>query len=214
MTRVKVCGVTRVEDAVAAVDLGADMIGLNFYPRSPRFVVEEAAGAIAAAVRERHAAIKVVGVFVRAERGEIERIDGAVGLDLLQFHGDEPPEALAPFGARAIKVWRWTGRPSAAELERFAAAWGFLLDARDREGILYGGTGSAWDYADAADLETARPVLLAGGVGPRNVRAAVAAARPWGVDVCSRVESAPGIKDPALLAALFREIRHGETQSA
>jgi phosphoribosylanthranilate isomerase len=158
--------------------------------------------------------VTVVGVFARAERADIERIDRAVGLDLLQFHGDEEAEALAPFGARAIKVWRWGGRPSAADLARFESGWGFLLDAKDRAGVLYGGTGEAWQYADAADLPTAKPVLLAGGVGPRNVRAAVRAARPWGVDVCSRVESAPGIKDPALLAALFREIRDGETQPA
>jgi phosphoribosylanthranilate isomerase len=211
--RVKICGVTSIADALTAVDLGADMIGLNFHPRSPRLVSASAARAIAAAARGRNAAVAIVGVFVRAERGEVQRLDEAVGCDLLQFHGDEEPEELAPFGARAIKVWRWAGRPPAAELERFAPAWGFLLDAKGR-GDLYGGTGEAWDYAQAADLPTAKPVLLAGGVGPRNVRAAVAAARPWGVDVCSRVESAPGIKDPALLAALFREVRDGETQSA
>jgi phosphoribosylanthranilate isomerase len=211
---VKICGVTSTGDALMAIDLGADLIGLNFYARSPRFVEPGLAAAIAAAVRGRGAGVQVVGVFVRSPLAELRAVDGAVGLDLLQFHGDESPETLASFGGRAIKVLRWQGRPAAAELARYPSAWGFLLDRREREGGLYGGTGEAWPYAEAADLPTAKPVLLAGGVGPLNVRAAVAAARPWGIDVCSRVESAPGVKARALLEALFREIRDGEAQSA
>jgi phosphoribosylanthranilate isomerase len=197
-----------------AVDLGANLLGLNFHPRSPRLVAVPLAAEIAAAVRARAAGVALVGVFVGAALEELRRIARAVGLDLLQFHGDEEPEALARFGGRAIKVWRWERRPSAAELARFESGWGFLLDRKDREGGLYGGAGEGWDYAEAADLPTAKPVLLAGGVGPHNVRAAIAAARPWGVDVCSRVESAPGAKDRRLLEALFREIRDGEAQSA
>jgi len=212
--RVKVCGVTSVADALMAVDLGANLLGLNFYPRSPRLVAVPLAAEIAAAVRARAAGVALVGVFVGAALEELRRIDRAVGLDLLQFHGDEEPEALARFGGRAIKVWRWERRPTAAELSRFDSGWGFLLDRKDRDGGLYGGAGVGWDYAEAADLPTSKPVLLAGGVGPHNVRAAIAAARPWGVDVCSRVESAPGVKDRGLLEALFREIRDGEAQSA
>jgi phosphoribosylanthranilate isomerase len=208
---VKVCGVTSVDDAVMAVDLGAELVGLNFYPQSPRFITVDVAARISAAVRRRRADVELVGVFVRALPAELERIDGALGLDLLQFHGDEDPETLSPFGARAIKVWRWQGRPSEKELARYASAWGFLLDRRSPQ---YGGTGEAWNYAEAADLPTGKPVLLAGGVGPGNARAAVAAARPWGIDVCSRVERAPGVKDRALLTALFREIRDGEAQPA
>lgn len=212
--RVKVCGVTSVGDALMAVDMGASLLGLNFYPQSPRLVPVPLAAEIAAAVRQRAAGVTVVGVFVNAPLGEMRRVDRAVRLDLLQFHGDEEPDAVERFGARAIKVWRWQRRPTAAELSRFDAAWGFLLDRKDGPARLYGGTGLAWDYAEAAGLPTAKPVLLAGGVGPHNVREAVAAARPWGVDVCSRVESAPGIKDRGLLEALFREIRDGEAQSA
>jgi phosphoribosylanthranilate isomerase len=212
--RVKICGVTSVADGVLATRMGADLIGLNFYPRSPRFISIDMAREVADAVRGERAGVVVVGVFVQSPIGEIERIDTAVGLDLLQFHGDEEPESLAPFGARAIKAWRWEGRPPAAALARFDSAWGFLLDRKDTASGLYGGTGLAWDFAEAAGLDTAKPVLLAGGVGPRNVRAALRAARPWGVDVCSRVESAPGVKDAALLEALFREIRDGETHPA
>lgn len=212
--RVKICGVTSAEDGVLATRLGADLIGLNFYSRSPRFISIEVAREIADAVRMERADVRVVGVFARSAAAEIERVDRAVGLDLLQFHGDEEPESLAPFGARAIKVWRWEGRPSAAALARFDSAWGFLLDRKDTAAGLYGGTGQAWDFSEAAGLETAKPVLLAGGLGPHNVRAALQAARPWGVDVCSRVESAPGVKDAALLEALFQEIRDGETPPA
>jgi len=212
--RVKICGVTSVADGLLAARLGADLIGLNFYSRSPRFISIEGAREIAEAVRAERAGIVVVGVFVQTAIDEIESIDTAVGLDLLQFHGDEKPESLAPFGGRAIKVWRWEGRPPAAALARFDSAWGFLLDRKDTASGLYGGTGQAWDFGEAAGLETAKPVLLAGGVGPHNVRAALRAARPWGVDVCSRVESVPGVKDAALLEALFREIRDGETHPA
>lgn len=213
--RIKICGVTNVVDARRAVEFGADLIGLNFWPRSPRFVAAARAAEIAATVRGRSGgATAVVGVFVRESPVRIAALAHEVGLDLLQFHGDEDEETLAPFGERAIKALRWSGRPPAAWFGRYAGAWGFLLDRQATPGALPGGTGRAWDYAEAADLPTAKPVLLAGGIGPDNVRAALAAARPWGIDVCSRVESAPGVKDPRLLEALFKEARDGEAHSA
>lgn len=213
--RVKVCGVTTVADALLAADLGADLIGLNFYPRSPRHLTQAAAAEIADALRRRAGrAPGVVGVFVAEAPDRIAEIDRVVGLDLLQFHGDESVETLAPYGARALKVLRWSARPPADFFAAFDAVWGFLLDRKTSAGGPWGGSGEAWDYAEAAALPTSKPVLLAGGIGPANVRAALAAARPWGVDVCSRVESAPGVKDPHLLAALFREIRDGAAQSA
>jgi len=213
--KVKICGVTTVDDALLAADLGADLVGLNFYARSPRSLTERAAADIAAALRRRAGgAPAIVGVFVRETPDRIAEIDRAVGLDLLQFHGDESADELSPYGERALKVLRWSARPPAEFFAAFGHAWGFLLDRKTTEGGPWGGSGQAWDYAEAATLPTAKPVLLAGGIGPGNVRAALAAARPWGVDVCSRVESAPGVKDPRLLAALFREIRDGEAQSA
>jgi phosphoribosylanthranilate isomerase len=203
--RVKVCGLTRPADAELAVVLGAGLLGLNFYPRSPRRVDLEMAREIATIVAGR---ALLVGVFVDAPQDEVERVAAAVPLDLLQFHGDEGPAALEPFGGRAIKVLRDERPPDGELLASYPTAWGFLLDRRHQR--LYGGTGETWDFAATAGAGDGRPVLLAGGIGPDNVRAVVAAGRPWGVDVCSRVEARPGVKDPDLLRRLFDEVRDAD----
>jgi phosphoribosylanthranilate isomerase len=207
--RVKICGVTRAVDARRAADAGADFIGLNFFPGSPRFLSIDAAREIADAVRGR---VDLVGVFVNEPLERVEEIAERVGLDLLQFHGDEEAADLAPFGARAIKVVRCAGRPAAAELAGFAGAWGFLLEPRHPR--LYGGAGEEWDFRQAADPPTSKPVFLAGGLGPGNVRRALRQARPWGIDVCSRIESAPGVKDARLLDELWREIENDAQEPA
>jgi phosphoribosylanthranilate isomerase len=211
--KVKVCGVTDPANALAAAGMGADYLGLNFYPGSPRCVDLERAVEIAEAVRGR---TLLVGVFVDAPGAEVERIAGRVGLDLVQFSGSEGPDEVAPFAGRAIKAFRSGGMPSGEELDAYGALWGVLIDAPHAR--LYGGTGIAWDYGSLAGSVgglgefSGRRLFLAGGLGPDNVRSAVAAARPWAVDVCSRVESAPGIKDLELLRRLFQEVRHhGET---
>ena len=213
--RVKVCGVTRVEEARHAVALGAAMIGLNFYPPSPRFLRQERAREIADAVR---GAATVVGVFVDRPRAEVEAIDEAVGLDLLQLHGDESPDYVAAFGEKALQVFRTDGDLSAVALGEFPQAWGFLFDVRPP--TLYGGSGVAWSYgalralmgsAELLDQEgRRRPILVAGGIGPGNASRAARASGAWGVDVCSGVESAPGVKDFHLLDQLFEEVgQHG-----
>lgn len=208
--KVKVCGVTDPENALAAAEMGADYLGLNFFPRSPRFVAVERALEIADAVRGRAA---LVGVFVNAPAAEVEETAARVGLDLVQFSGDEGPEALAPFTGRAIKAFRTGGLPSGEEIASYGDVWGLLIDAP--HAALYGGTGAPWAYGALAGAPglAGRRLLLAGGLGPDNVRRAVESARPWGVDVCSRVESAPGIKDLELLRRLFLEVRNGETQT-
>ena len=203
--KVKICGVTDPANALAAVEFGADYLGLNFYKKSPRYLTIERAREIADAARGR---VPLVGVFVNAAPDEIAETAEQVGLDLVQFSGDEAPETVAPFAARAIKVFRAGHLPGHAELAAWSAVWGVLIDAPHRG--LYGGTGEAWDYEAAIGL-AGRRVFLAGGIGPDNARRAVEAARPWAIDVCSRVESAPGIKDPELLRRLFQEVRHGET---
>lgn len=205
--QVKICGVTEPANALAAVELGADYLGLNFYPGSPRFVETGRALEIASAVAGR---VPLVGVFVNTPAAEIEEISGRVGLDLVQLSGDEGPEAVAPFAGRAIKAFRTGGLPDREEIASYGALWGVLIDAP--HGSLYGGTGAAWDYGSVRQGAPER-LFLAGGLGPDNVRRAVETARPWGVDVCSRVESAPGLKDPELLLRLFLEVRHGETQT-
>ncbi|HEX9945237.1 MAG TPA: phosphoribosylanthranilate isomerase [Thermoanaerobaculia bacterium] len=207
--KVKVCGVTDPANAAAAVELGADYLGLNFYAGSPRFVEVARAREIAGAVGGR---VPLVGVFVNAAAAEVEEIAGRVGLDLVQFSGDEGPEALAPFAGQAIKAFRTGALPGRGEIAAYGALWGILIDAP--HGSLYGGTGAVWDYGSIADgAGVAERLFLAGGIGPDNARRAVASVRPWAIDVCSRVESSPGIKDLELLRRLFEEVRHGETQT-
>jgi len=210
--KVKVCGFLDPENAVAAVDLGADFLGLNFCSRSPRYVSPARASLIADAVRGR---VLLVGVFVNSPRQEVAAVAARVGLDYIQFSGDEGPEDVAPFAGRAIKVFRSGGDPGPEALAPYSAAWGLLFDAP--HATLYGGTGAAWSYETVARTVQKLPgrrVFLAGGLGPDNVRQAVAAARPFAVDVCSRVESAPGIKDPELLRRLFEEVQHAQAPSA
>jgi phosphoribosylanthranilate isomerase len=207
--RVKICGVTDPANAAAAVEMGADYLGLNFYKESPRFVTTGRAREIAGAVGGR---VPLVGVFVNAPAAEIAATVERVGLDLVQLSGDEGPEAAAPFAGRVLKAFRTGGLPGAEELAAWSAVWGVLIDAP--HGSLYGGTGEEWAYdgIDGAGAALAgRRLFLAGGIGPDNARRAVAAVRPYAIDVCSRVESAPGMKDLELLRRLFQEVRHGET---
>ncbi|HEV3456322.1 MAG TPA: phosphoribosylanthranilate isomerase [Thermoanaerobaculia bacterium] len=245
---VKICGVTEPEDAVLSAELGAGYLGLNFWPGSPRFVDLGRAQEIAAAVRDycsdrghpshrglpshrghrsqRPAApgVQLVGVFVNPTAAAVAETAAAVGLDLLQFSGDEPAAAVRPFAARAIKALR---RHDPAAAAAHADCWAVLFDAPTADsagnaaagavaataGMEYGGTGRQWDYAAAAGAAAGAGfarVFLAGGIGPRNVRRVVATLRPFAVDVCSGVESAPGRKDPELLRQLFEEVSNGQ----
>jgi phosphoribosylanthranilate isomerase len=207
--KIKVCGVTDPANALAAVEMGADYLGLNFYPGSPRYVSIERAREIAGAVGGR---VPLVGVFVNSPAAAIAETVERAGLDLVQLSGDEGPETVGPLAARTIKAFRTGGLPGGAELAAWSAVWGVLIDAPHR--ALYGGTGEGWNYAGAAGLAgqlAGQCLFLAGGIGPDNARRAVEAARPYAIDVCSRVESAPGIKDLELLRRLFQEVRDGET---
>ncbi len=210
--KVKICGVTTPADARLAVDLGADFVGLNFYRPSPRWIDVDQAARIRASIGD---AARVVGIFVNHTREQVEAIDRQVGLDYLQFSGDESPELVAEFRDRAIRVRRLGGASAAPARIPDEDCWAVLIDrAHDR---LYGGSGESWDYAAAADLalspaDAARPrrVFIAGGIGPGNI-AQVAAAVPgaYAVDTCSGVESAPGHKDRAKLEQLFANLAEG-----
>lgn len=204
---VKVCGITRPEDAELACELGADLLGVNLWPHSPRFVARAAAREIAAVARGR---ATLVGVFVNAPRAAVQEALDQIGLDLAQLHGDEPPEVAVSLGERAVQVFRVTDRFDPETVTRFPRAWGFLFDVHHPD---YGGTGRGWRYELIRDLPTSRPVLVAGGVRPETVREVLARARPDGVDVCSGVESRPGVKDPVKLRRLFEEVCSGAQTS-
>jgi phosphoribosylanthranilate isomerase len=209
--RVKICGITRREDAEAALALGADFLGLNFYAKSARRIEVAEAAQLRRSIGDR---ARVVGVFVNHAAAEVAAIAREVGLDLLQFHGDEGPAELEPFGERAVKVFRVAGPVPVAEMERYPRAWGFLLDSAGAGASPYGGSGQAWEWAAAGVLPRDRPLFVAGGIRPDNVGELLARLSPWGIDVASGVESAPGRKDPALLERFFEEIAHAQAAGA
>lgn len=205
--KVKVCGVRTPEEALLAAELGADFLGLNFHPPSPRCLDFAAAKKIAEVVVARSYKPLLVGVFVHHSPEEADAIRAEIGLDLLQLHGDPEPERVAPIAERVLIARRIAGRPHPDELEpwRQIGVWGLVLDTRHPE--LYGGTGESWDFAAVADVqEEDERLLIAGGLKASNVVAAINAARPWGIDLCSGLESAPGIREPELLRELFRTL--------
>jgi phosphoribosylanthranilate isomerase len=196
--KVKICGLTSAADAVRAAEAGADAIGLMFYPPSPRAIGIAEARAI---VRELPPFVLRVGVFVNPEEDDVWCAINEVGLSLLQFHGEEPPEFCTQFGVMSMKAFRVQNQESLAQLERYPTdAW--LLDAYSAKGL--GGTGETfnWDLAVRA-REFGRPIFLAGGLTTANVAEAVRHVRPFGVDVSSGVESAPGRKDAEKVRAFI-----------
>jgi len=204
-TRVKICGITREQDAAAAVEHGADAIGLVFYPNSPRHVTVERAAAIC---HQLPPFVTSVALFVNATADEIARVVDEVGVDLLQFHGQESADYCAQHRRPWIRAIRM--RPDTdllAEQAAFAAGRGLLLDAY-RPGVP-GGTGETFDWA-RIPAQLAPQVVLAGGLHPENVAAAIRAVRPYAVDVSGGVEAEKGIKDPDKIKAFMREVRNAE----
>ncbi|MFA5242171.1 MAG: phosphoribosylanthranilate isomerase [Sulfuricella sp.] len=202
MTRSKICGITRIEDGMAAAQHGADAIGLVFYPPSPRHVSPAQAVAIAAALPP---FVTAVGLFVNPDVAEVELVLRALRLDMLQFHGDEAPEFCASFGVPYLKAVRV--KPGVDLLQyaiRFRGAKGLLLDAFVAGQA--GGTGQSFDWGLIPE-GLPLPVILSGGLDPANVRAAIEQVKPWAVDVSSGVEASKGIKDAARIAAFMREVR-------
>lgn len=207
-TFVKICGITSVEDGVAAAEAGADALGFMFYPGSKRHVPPALAGEI---IRELPPFVARVGVFVNAPRDEIDRAVQEAGLDWVQLHGEESREFAWELAPRVVKAFRVKNADSLAALEAYPAQ-AYLLDSFV-EGQ-HGGTGARfnWDLALEA-RRYGKPILLAGGLTPENVAMAVARARPFGLDVSSGVESAPGVKDPDKMArfvAAAREAAKGQ----
>lgn len=200
-TRVKICGITRVEDALAAVEQGADAIGLVFYPPSPRNVSIEQAAAIAAAVP---AFVSVVGLFVNAESNFVSDVAANVQLDLLQFHGEESPEDCMQYQLPFIKAIRVRNDTNLVQCAQdFFAAKALLLDTYT-EGVA-GGTGHVFDWG-LVPAKLAKPVILAGGLTQHNVTSAISQVKPYAVDVSGGVEASKGIKDAEKIAAFMQQV--------
>jgi phosphoribosylanthranilate isomerase len=191
---VKICGVTRADDGAMCARAGADWIGLNFWPQSKRFVARARAAEIAAAVRAEAPSVRLVGVFVNEDPGQVAAIAAEVGLDLMQLHGDEPTSAIAALGERAIAAVRLSSEADIARAVAMPAEAVVLVDASAPG---YGGSGELADWGLARRVVSSRDrVILAGGLAPHNLSEAIRAVCPFGVDVASGVESSPGIKDP------------------
>lgn len=206
--KVKICGITSVADAVAAAEAGADMIGLMFYERSPRRITVELAAEISRAVSP---FIVKVGVFVNPDEDTVMRAIGDCGVSLLQFHGEETPEFCAQFGAMSMKAFRVRDAGSLLALPNYPTD-AYLLDAYSPDA--HGGTGAKfnWDLALEAKHH-GKPIFLAGGLTPENVGAAVRQVHPFGVDVSSGVESAPGKKDPAKVRAFIQAVQQSQASA-
>lgn len=200
--RSKICGITRIEDALAAVEAGADAIGLVFYAKSPRAVSIEQAAAILQALPP---FVTSVGLFVDMPRDELQQLLQRLPLDLLQFHGDESPADCEGHGRPYIKALRVRpGEDVAAAMAPYAGAQGILLDTFV-EGVP-GGTGASFDWSLVPE-DAAKPIILAGGLDADNVAAAIRQVRPHAVDVSGGVEASKGIKDAGKIRAFVRAVR-------
>lgn len=201
-TRVKICGLTRPGDALKAVELGVDAIGLVFYPPSPRHVTIEQARAIVAGLPP---FVTVVGLFVDESPASLREVLAQVRIDVLQFHGDEDPAHCRAFGRPWIKALRMKpGLDLAAAMAPYAGAGGFLVDAWQADAA--GGTGATFDWR-RLPAELAHQVILAGGLTPDNIGAALRSVRPYAVDVSSGVEAGKGIKDADRMAAFLKHVQ-------
>lgn len=202
VTRIKICGITRVEDALCAAREGADAIGLVFAPESPRCISVEQARAIATSLPP---FVTRVGLFVNAATEAVQTVLRAVPIDILQFHGEEAPAYCGAFARPYIKAIRMRpGLDVRAEAARYADAAGILLDAFDD--AARGGTGASFDWSRIPS-DLGKPVILAGGLAPDNVAQAVRTAKPHAVDVSSGVEASKGIKDHAKIRAFVQAVR-------
>ena len=211
MVMVKICGITNGTDARRAVEAGADFLGFNFYPKSPRYIEPAKAQQIA---RRLPAKVSVVGVFVNESEKTVLEIARTVGLDFLQLHGDESPEMISRLKRTlpVIKAIRVRNSFHPINLARFGRSDALLLDGFDRR--QRGGTGKTFVWDVARRAKRYGRIFLAGGLKPENVADAIRTAKPYAVDVCSGVEVKPGKKDPARLKALMQAVKTAQAASA
>ena len=202
MTKIKICGIKTVNDALTAMEAGADLLGFNFYPKSPRFIDVATCRDIMSVMRKyRH--ITYVGLFVNASVAEVRATIETCGLSLAQLHGDETSEMLDALNGKAFKAFR--GVPEHVHGFAREDAPALLVDASVKGA--YGGTGVTADWNKVAELAKQYSLLLAGGLTPENVGDAVRQVNPWGVDVASGVEASAGQKDPSKMRAFVHAVR-------
>jgi phosphoribosylanthranilate isomerase len=209
-TRVKICGITNWTDARRAIDAGADFLGFNFFSGSPRYIEPAKARRI---VRRLPKRVSAVGVFVNESEEKMIEIARAVGLDRLQLHGDESPATVQRLSRSfsVIKAIRVRKSFRMSRLSRFKHAEALLLDGFDAK--QWGGTGKTFDWHIAKGVNHGSKIFLAGGITPGNVDAAIRAANPYAIDVCSGVEAKPGKKDAVLVKAFMRAVKNARKET-
>ncbi len=202
MTRIKICGITNIDDALMAIDAGADALGFNFVPGTPRYLKNiQAAAKI---IEQLPPFITTVGLFVNADAEVVQGTADGCHLDMLQLHGEESPQFCQSLNHRIIKAVRIKNESSVSHLSDYHVS-GYLLDTYVK-GVL-GGTGVAFDWQLAVKAKQYGRIILAGGLDPDNVASAVEQVRPYGVDVSSRVEASPGRKDPVKVRAFIQNVK-------
>lgn len=206
MTKIKICGIKTLQDATSAIEAGADMLGFNFYSKSPRYIEKHICNEITSVLKKEYPQIKLVGVFVNSSVNEIRDILQTCSLDFAQLHSDETVEMLNELNGKAFKAFR--GKVDENLIVQTEPE--FLLDASVKNS--YGGTGVKADWNVASELAKKHKFLLAGGLTPENVGDAVSRIKPWGVDVASGVESSPGVKDEAKMFEFVKAVRAVENQ--
>jgi phosphoribosylanthranilate isomerase len=207
MLRIKICGITNLEDARLAADLGAHALGFIFYPKSPRCVEAETARHI---ILQLPPLVLSVGVFVNEEPATVRELAARIGLDWLQLHGEETPEYCRALGGNVVKVISVNDETSLSQMDAYqGAVRAFLLDTHKTG--QRGGTGQVFDWSVAKEAKSKGQIILAGGLNPDNVEAAIQKVKPPALDVASGVEASPGKKDPDKLRAFFKAI-HRVTQ--
>ncbi len=211
MVRVKICGITNLNDGLGAAEAGADLLGFIFYRASPRYIPPEHAGEIVAEVRRRRPASKFVGVFVNESLERVREIKDLTQLDFVQLHGSEPAAMVQELAPRVYKSLRPRDLTEAqVSAQEYRAALNgnvpcFIVDAFNEN--QFGGTGKRVDWDIAAEIAREFPILLAGGLNPGNVAEAIRIVQPWGVDVSSGVERAPGLKDQEKVREFIRNAK-------
>lgn len=206
---IKICGITTVDDALRAATLGADAVGFIFWPNSPRFIEPRTARAI---VRRLAGRLRTVGVFVNQPLSEVNAAAASVGIDMVQLHGEENAEYCAAMTRPVIKTLALGSASAEEDVDRIPESATLLLDKLDP--VRKGGTGCRVNWNLAARIALRRPTILAGGLNPVNVAAAVKIVEPYGIDISSGIEWSPGVKDPRLMEALFEALNRSRAGQA